>query len=326
MTPSEMTKIKEWADFQAHAIPVSLSDTPHPRQPEFDAFGSELARIAPCVRITRSNRPCEIPAFFIGDHIRFSALPRDRELAPFLEALSFAAAPAPLPGSIRPLVEQIHHPGHLTLFIAAQCPHCPDMVRRLVPPAVHAQQMVLDIIDGTLFPELAEGRQVLSVPCLILEPDFRWTGQVDLKEILTQVSERDPSRLSAATFRQILEQGDADWICRQMIQADTLFQGFIDLLLHPEWSVRLGAMVVVESLAELAPPLAGRLCPVLRQVFDDFEDISIKGDILYALGETGDRQTREWIQHILPGLDHPDLRDAAREALSTIGSNDNEHL
>ncbi len=111
-----------------------------------------------------------------------------------------------------------------------------------------------------------------------------------------------------------------------MIQADTLFQGFIDLLLHPEWSVRLGAMVVVESLAELAPHLAARLCPVLVQAFDGIEDISIKGDILYALGETGNHQTREWIRHILPGLDHPDLRDAAQEALSTIGSDDDTHL
>jgi hypothetical protein len=318
MTPSELTRIKDWAGAQTHLHDLFLSDSPHPRQPAFDVFGAELTRAAPCIRITRSDRPCEIPAFFIGGNILFSALPRDMELMPFLEALSFAASPPPLPGHIRPLLNRISRSGQLTLFISAQCPHCPDMVRRLIPPAVHSQQMGLNIIDGTLFPEMAEKHRILSVPCLILEPDLRWTGHVDLKEILTQMNEQNPSQLSAATFRQVLEQGEADRICRQMIQADTLFQGFIDLLLHPEWSVRLGAMVVVEALAEQAPKLAARLCPVLMQAFDDIEDISIQGDVLYALGEAGGPETREWIQHMLPGLDHPDLKEAALEALAAI--------
>jgi HEAT repeat protein len=91
----------------------------------------------------------------------------------------------------------------------------------------------------------------------------------------------------------------------------------MDLLLHPEWSVRLGAMVVVESLAEEAPPLAARLCPVLVQAFEN-QTVSVQGDILYALGEVGDQTTRAWIEHIMPDLTHPDLVDAAKDALAAI--------
>ncbi|WP_024333887.1 thioredoxin family protein [Desulfotignum balticum] len=318
MTPSETRKITDWAASQAQQPhTLYLSDSSHPEQPAFDAFASELTRIAPCIRILPSDRPCRIPGFFIADNICFSALPLEKELAPFLEALSYQAHPPTLPDNVQAQLAQVSHSCHLTLFIAVPCPHCPDMVRSLIPLAIHSTNVFLEIIDGSLFPETAREHQVMSVPCLILDQDFRWTGHADLKEILTQAIERDPSRLSAATFRQILEQGDADWICRQMIQADTLFKGFMDLLLHPEWSVRLGAMVVVESLAEEAPPLAARLCPVLVQAFED-QTVSVQGDILYALGEAGDQTTRAWIEHIMPDLTHPDLMDAAKDALAAI--------
>jgi glutaredoxin len=318
MTPSELDKITRWAESRTQSHDLFLSHTPHPRQPAFDTFATELTRAAPCIRITASDRQRQIPAFFIGDNIDFSALPLDRELTPFLEALAFRADPAPLPEEIDTRLKQVSRPCRLTLFIAAQCPHCPDMVRHLIPLAVHSKHIFLEIIDGTLFPEMAEKHRVQSVPCLILESDFRWTGHVDIKEVLTQITDQDPSQLSAATFRQILEQGDADWISCRMIQADALFQGFMDLLLHPEWSVRLGAMVVVEQLAEQAPSLASRLCPVLMKAFVDVSDISIQGDIFYALGEAGDQTTAAWIEEKMPGLTHPDLKDAAKDALSAI--------
>ncbi len=317
MTPSEIRKITDWAASQTRPHTLYLSDTRHPEQPAFDAYASDLARMAPGIRIVLSDRPRPIPAFFTADNISFSTLPLDKELAPFLEALSFQNHPPTLPDHVQAKLAQLSHPCHLTLFIAVQCPHCPDMVRSLIPLAVHSKHIFLEIIDGSLFPQTARENQVMSVPCLILDQDFRWTGHAALNEILTQAIERDPSRLSAATFRQILEQGDADWVCRQMIQADTLFKGFMDLLLHPEWSVRLGAMVVVETLAQEAPPLAARLCPVLVQAFEN-QTVSVQGDILYALGEAGDPAARAWIEQIMPDLTHPDLVDAARDALESI--------
>jgi hypothetical protein len=319
MTPLEIRQVSDWAASQTQSHDLFLTDTFHPEQPAFDAFASELARTAPCIRITASDRRRQIPTFFISENIGFSALPLGKELTPFLEALAFLAEPLPLPENLDAQLKRIHRPCHLTLFIAAECPHCPDMVRRLIPLAAHTEHIFLDIIDGHLFPEIAEKHRVLSVPCLILESDFRWTGPVDPGEILTQIIDQDPSRLSAETFRQILEQGEADWISRQMIQSDTLFQGFLDLLLHPEWSVRLGAMVVVEHLTENAPALAARLCPVLMKAFDHVSDISIQGDIFYILGETGNQTTAAWIETKMPGLTHPDLKEAAEDALSAIG-------
>jgi hypothetical protein len=183
--------------------------------------------------------------------------------------------------------------------------------------ALACSHIDLHIIDGSLFPKTADKNGVLSAPCLILDDDFRWTGSVEPEEIIGMITRRDPSQLSAGTLKNILEQGDASWIVGQMIKKGAIFDAFITLLLHDTWSVRLGAMVVVEELAETDPKLAARLPPILIHEFDG-KDVTVQGDILYALGETGDRETREWIQSKLHALTHQDLVDAANDALETL--------
>ena len=50
----------------------------------------------------------------------------------------------------------------------------------------------------------------------------------------------------------------------------------------------------------------------------DQKEVSIQGDILYALGEAGGLETKKWIRTKLPKLDHPDLIDAATDALDRM--------
>ncbi len=318
MKKADLARLTAWADTQTHIHTVFSTCTSHSQQPAFDAVASDLARTAPCIRITPSERETRLPGFFAADNIGFFALPVEKALAPFLETLSCLAGDTPpLTDDLGMLLARVDRPCRLTLFIAAQCPHCPEMIKTLIPLAVCSRQIDLRIIDGTLFPETAQKHQVLSAPCLILDQDFRWTGQADPREILTLIMERDPSHLSADTLRQILEQGEAAWICQQMIRAGAVFENVIALLMHPVWSVRLGAMVVVETLAQEAPELASRLCLPLIRAFET-KDVTVQGDILYALGEAGTQDTRDWIIKTMPGLTHPDLKDAAQEALTAI--------
>jgi hypothetical protein len=318
MTPSDLARLKAWAASQTHNHTIFLSGTSHSKQPVFDAFASDFSLAAPCIRITPSDRETSLPGFFAAENIGFFALPVEKALAPFLETLSCIAGDMPpLSDDIEVLLAQVDRPCRLTLFIAAQCPHCPEMVKTMIPLAVRSKNIDLKIIDGTLFPETAQEYQVLSAPCLILDQDFRWTGQADPREVLTLIRDRDPSLLSTDTLRQILEQGDASWICQQMIRAKAVFENVIALLTHPVWSVRLGAMVVVETMAQENPELASQLCPPLIRAFENM-DVTVQGDILYALGEAGNQDTRDWIINTLPGLTHPDLQDAAQEALTAI--------
>ncbi len=315
---SARSTILAWEKKQTGQHPLEILLTDHGEQKKFESFGRNLSALAPSIRVNTSTKKNPLPGFILKENIIYSALALDKELPPFLKGLSCIQTRAPqLSDPIQTLLDQIRIPCDLTLYIATQCPHCPGMVNTIFPLAVFSDKINLQIIDGILFSEIAQKDKVMSAPCLILDNGFRWTGAVTAKEVLSMITQRDVSRLSSQTLKTILEQGDADWISQEMIQADTIFQGFIPLLLHDTWSVRLGAMVVVESLAEERPDLALKLCSPLIQAFDQ-SDIPVQGDIFYALGETGNLETKRWVKKSIPNLENEDLKEAAQDAIDTI--------
>lgn len=312
--------ILAWKKKQTQHHPLEILLTDHEQQERFESFGRNLSALAPSIRVKPSARQTPHPGFLLKENIIYSALAQGKELPPFLKGLSCIQTRAPkLTGPVQTLIDQIHVPCDLTLYIAMQCPHCPGVVDTIFPLAVFSDKINLNIIDGTLFPETAQRDKVMSAPCLILDNGFRWVGAVTAEEVLSMITRRDVSLLSSQTLKTILEQGDADWISREMIQADTIFQGFVQLLFHDTWSVRLGAMVVVESLAEERPELALKLCPLLIRAFDQ-NDIPVQGDILYALGETGNLETKRWVEKRIKNLENEDLKEAAQDAVDAITS------
>ena len=77
--------------------------------------------------------------------------------------------------------------------------------------------------------------------------------------------------------------------------------------------------MVAEALAEKAPNLCAALAPVLMQEFNK-KEIPVQGDILYALGEIGNLETKAWVLERMDKLDHDDLKDAAQDAVDAIES------
>ncbi len=312
--------ISAWEQKQTGKQTIQLIMTDHGEQNTFESFGCDLADLAPSIRVKKSDREDSLPGFILKENITYSALALDKELPPFLDGLSCIRNHGPKPPEpIQKILDQISIPCDLTLYIAMHCPHCPGVVNTILPLAVFSDKITLRIIDGTLFPETAQKDKVMSAPCLILDNGFRWTGAVAAEEVLSMITQRDVSQLGAQTLKTILEQGDALWISREMIRTETIFKGFVQLLLADIWSVRLGAMVVVETLGEERPDLALKLCPMLIRAFDH-KDIPVQGDILYALGEIGNLETKEWVEKIYKNLEHEELKEAAKDAIEAIDS------
>ncbi len=315
--------IRNWDQTTKNQVKIKRLTTLHAEENQFINFTDQVSSMTSKLVIESEKGEKKLPGFLLKENVTYSALPLEKELEPFLEALSqihgsqaMLSGPA-LSEPIRQALDKIDIPVQLKLYIALQCPHCPNVVRTVIPLAFYCKNIHLHIIDGSLFPGTAQKDKVMSAPCLILDDDFRWTGSVMAEEIIKMITSRDPSQLSARTLKTILEEGDASWIAQAMIKKGKIFNAFIKLLLHETWSVRLGAMVVVEELAETEPKLAASLCPLLIDLFDE-KDIPIQGDILYAMGEAGDLETKKWIQTKFPKFEHPDLIDAATDALDTL--------
>ena len=314
MDETTKERIEAWTPLGRPTL--SIADTEHLEQKTFETFARHWQEVSDALSWTNSSRPADLPGFFLKKNILYSALPLERELAPFLKGLDALDQPQ-LSDGIRKTLNKIEVPCRLTLYIALQCPHCPGMVERLIPLAAACENIHLHIIDGSLFPEKAHQDKVMSAPCLILNDDARWTGAVAQEEILDMIVNKESMDLDTKALKTILEDGRAEWITERMQSSGQLFKGFAGLLFHDTWSVRLGAMVVVEALAETTPDLCADLEKILIKAFNT-KDVPVQGDILYALGEIGTPETRDWIADRQAALSHEDLKDAAEEAIQSI--------
>ena len=340
---------------QKMPIQVTLIPSDHEQNPFFEAFCEALLQCTSKIKLIKATDKKELPAIVLQENMVFHAIPQGKIFSSFIEALlasssssssnsssssssssssnsssssssNSSATPSSYPKLPNVLhlspktaanLSRIEVPVELKLYIANQCPHCPGVLNTLLSLAAACSQIHLKIIDGTLFTDHALKNNVLSAPCLILDNDFRWSGGATPEEITDMIINRDPSVLSTSSLRMILEDGKADWIVRRMMEHNSIFPGFTGLVTHGIWSVRLGAMVVLEELAEKAPELAVQIGQELLKYFND-SDTPIQGDILYALGETGDERIKQKIIELMGKLNEPDLIEAAQEAVDAI--------
>lgn len=322
MNNSEQHRILSFNDQLQHNVRLQWIKTPDSRSHLFEEFCVSLNQYAPKVQVVRETEDAvHIPELRVHSRIRYQALPAGHQLPTFLDMLLMAGgqkSPA-IPSGLKTLLDQISLPVALSLYIAEQCPFCPSVVQSLLPLAAASPLLEITVIDAGLFTEIAEKNHVLSVPTLILDDQFRWTGSIPIPEVLDAIIHRDPSRLQTDTLMHMLADGNAGMVSEMMAARDMIFPALVELLVHPRWSVRLGAMVAIETLAAEKPELASRLPDLLWPQFDIMDD-KVKGDILYMIGEVDSGDSIKKLQAISGENRDPEVLEAAEEALTKISN------
>jgi hypothetical protein len=300
-------------------ITISLTKSEHPSYPSFKDFCDNLNRLVPQVKVTMDGEsPEKPPQIVIGNGLRYQAVPAGLELPPFLDALTdFSSNASDAALKTKDLLKKDKLPATLTLYIAAQCGFCPAVVRQLMSLPMVDDQIQLIIIDGALFPEMAEAHKIEAVPTLLLDDQFRWTGSVPLKEIINTINTRDPASLGAASLENLLKEGQAGRLAAMMLEARQVFPAFYELLIHSQWHIRLGAMVVME---EIIDHNASMTSEVIDRLWDQFDRLSdqVKGDVLYLFGVSRDQRTAALLDEVLAGDQNEEVKEAAKEALEAL--------
>ena len=319
MTLQEEERIRKWNSELSGDIKIRLLVTEDQRTSKFIEFCDNLMRLAPKIHITKKEGEAkEPPAILIGHAVRYHAIPLGTELEPFLEALSFIDNGfSRIPDSIRYQLEKIRLPALLKFYVSQQCPFCPVTLRQIIPLPATNEFIRLAIFDCILFPEMAQSDRIQSVPTLLLDEQFRWTGSLQLEEVVEIITNRDPAKLSASSLEGMLKEGNASKVADMMLDKEKLFPAFIDLLMHEKWPVRLGAMVAMEEIADRNPELAAQVIDPLWESFHQVED-PVKGDIIYIFGETGNYEIAPRLETILGGQYDSEVKEAATEALEKI--------
>lgn len=319
MTPEDESIITEWYQKIHGEIRISLIRAEDHRSRQIQSFCEDFGRLAPGVRIEKEdNRSEQVPEISIGENISYQAVPLGRELVPFLDALSGRDMLAEkLASPVRDDLNHLRAPAMLKVYIAPKCPFCPQVVTLLLSLAASESLIYVTVIDGVLFSERAEIDHVRSVPTVILDNQFRWTGAIQLEELVQMMLTRDPSQLNTDSLSKIIEQGDAAGLAQMMMESGKIYPAFLDLLTHVKWQIRLGAMVTFEFLVEERKEMASQVIAPLWDRFFQVDD-KVKGDILYILGESKDLSVIPKLNSVRKGSYPDEVLEAASEALEKL--------
>ncbi len=314
----EKKQIAGWSQTLKDDIRIHLILTEDERSQTFKEFCDDLARIVPKIKIKQEKDDESKPPVIRVGNVGYHAIPTGKELEPFLSVLfdgDGLAQNSPL--STYKKVHQIRVPALLKVYITPHCPFCPAAVKQLLCLAAVSESIKLTIIDGAFFPEMAAFDKIQSAPTVLLDDQFYWTGSIRIEEIVDMILNRDPSRLSASSLEAMFEEGKAVEVAGMMLDSGKIFSAFTELLVHKKWPVRLAAMVAFETIAEENRTLVHQTLPSLLDFFLTAED-TVKGDILYLLGKSGDKGIIPKLETVLNGPYGVDVKEAAQEALEAL--------
>jgi len=115
----------------------------------------------------------------------------------------------------------------------------------------------------------------------------------------------------------MIKGGDAELVAQMIIEKNRIFPSLLDLLCHSKWSIRLGAMVVLEGIGEKKPDLVKDALNLIWRRMDRLED-RVKGDMIYLIGELGDRGWISRLENLPLSEYHKDIQEVFKEAIETL--------
>jgi alkyl hydroperoxide reductase subunit F len=174
----------------------------------------EIAELSPLVTARFDGTAERRPSFCISAvganmGVTFAALPMGHEFTSLVLALLQAGGHPPKVEAA--LIEQVRAlPGDLYFetWMSLSCHNCPDVVQALNLMAVLNPRIRHVAIDGGLFQDEVEQRQIMAVPSVFLNGKPFANGRMDLAEILAKVdtgtAARDAAMLGAKARFDVL--------------------------------------------------------------------------------------------------------------------------
>lgn len=124
-----------------------------------------------------------------GDEkIRFAGIPMGHEFTSLVLALLHVGGhPTKLDGEVIEQIKNLEGEFHFETYISLSCQNCPEVVQALNVMAVHNPNISHTMIDGALYQEEVDKRQIMAVPSVYLNGESFGQGRMSLPEIIAKL-------------------------------------------------------------------------------------------------------------------------------------------
>jgi alkyl hydroperoxide reductase subunit F len=194
-------------------LAASLDDSDASR--EMSELLRDIAEASPLVTVTERRGDGErTPSFRVqraGTEIgvRFAGLPMGHEFTSLVLALLQAGGyPPKVDAEVIEQIRGLEGDFHFETYMSQSCQNCPDVVQALNMMAIVNPRISHVTIDGALFQQEVEARQIMAVPAIYLNGELFAQGRMGVEEILARIDKgaaaRDTAKLNAKAPYDVL--------------------------------------------------------------------------------------------------------------------------
>lgn len=153
---------------------------------------NELASMSSKITVEKADLP-RTPSFSVNrvgedTGVTFAGIPLGHEFTSLVLALLQVSGRAPkVDQSVIDQIKGITGEHHFETYVSLSCHNCPDVVQALNIMSVLNPNITHTMIDGAVYKEEVERKNVMAVPAVYLNAEFLSGGRMTIEEILAKI-------------------------------------------------------------------------------------------------------------------------------------------
>jgi len=153
---------------------------------------NELASMSSKITVEKADLP-RTPSFSVNrvgedTGVTFAGIPLGHEFTSLVLALLQVSGRAPkVDQSVIDQIKSITGEHHFETYVSLSCHNCPDVVQALNIMSVLNPNITHTMIDGAVYKEEVERKNVMAVPAVYLNAEFLSGGRMTIEEILAKI-------------------------------------------------------------------------------------------------------------------------------------------
>jgi len=207
------TQLKAYLEKVSRPIEIVASLDDSPKSVELKDLLQEIATLSDRIAvIEKRDDDQRKPSFSIGEPgkptgIRFAGIPMGHEFTSLVLALlQTGGHPVKLDDAVIEQIRSLDGDYSFETYISLSCQNCPEVVQALNVMALINPRIRQVTIDGALFQDEVEKRQIMAVPTVYMNGEVFGQGRTGVKEILAKLD----SNAGARAAKEIEGKGTFD--------------------------------------------------------------------------------------------------------------------
>jgi alkyl hydroperoxide reductase subunit F len=208
------TQLKSYMEKLTQPIELVAALDDGAKSRELDELLQEIAALSDKISLRRDDSDARKPSFAINRvgtdiGVRFAGIPMGHEFTSLVLALlQVGGHPSKTTADVIEQVRNLDGEYKFETYFSLSCQNCPDVVQALNLMSVLNPSIQHVAIDGALYQDEVEARQVMSVPTVFLNGEVFDQGRMSLEQILARIdtgsSAREAEKIKAKDAFDVL--------------------------------------------------------------------------------------------------------------------------